>query len=812
MNGAVRAVEVLTLLAGAGRPVPAAMIARECGIPRSSTYEIINALAAAGFAEPAEGGHKAGPRARELAGGVTIAGALAVLESFDQDAAQLTREELCRRSRLPLARVEPLVDDLLDCGLLAEDDGRMALGVRLAALAARSGPLQRLRAAARPVLAALRDTTGETANLVVRDAGEAVYLDQVESLHALRHAGWAGRRIALDRGAAASALRGADGPQVASDAVEVGVTAIACRVPLASEPAAAVSVTAPTARMTGPPADPGPHRREAGGERTRGGAEMTGLRCRGWQQEAALRMLENNLHPDVAEKPQELVVYGGIGKAARNQSCLDAIKRELTGLGDEETLLVQSGKPVAVFETHPAAPRVLIANSNLVGKWATWEHFRELDAAGLMMYGQMTAGSWIYIGTQGILQGTYETFAAIARLRFGGSLRGRLVVTAGLGGMGGAQPLAVTMNEGCALCIEVDLQRIERRIRERYLDERAGSLDDALERLEAAQREGRALSIGLLGNAAEILPELARRGAAVDVVTDQTSAHDPLNGYVPAGLTTEQADALRAADPDEYLERVGQSVLAHVDAIRTLGRAGAEAFDYGNALRGVAQDHGDEDAFAYPGFVPAYIRPLFCEGKGPFRWVALSGDPADIAATDRAILDLFGDQEHIRRWIELASERVAFQGLPARICWLGYGERHLAGLRFNEMVASGEVSAPIVIGRDHLDAGSVASPQRETESMRDGSDAVADWPILNALVNTATGASWVSFHHGGGVGMGLSLHAGQVSVADGTELAAERIRRTLLADPGMGIVRHVDAGYDEAIDAAERLGVRIPMR
>jgi urocanate hydratase len=536
------------------------------------------------------------------------------------------------------------------------------------------------------------------------------------------------------------------------------------------------------------------------------------IRCRGWQQEAALRMLENNLHPDVAEKPAELVVYGGIGKAARNPAALDAIKRELTGLGDEETLLVQSGKPVAVFETHEAAPRVLIANSNLVPKWATWEHFRELDAAGLMMYGQMTAGSWIYIGTQGILQGTYETFAAIAGQRFDGSLRGRLVVTAGLGGMGGAQPLAVTMNEGCALCVEVDLQRIERRIRTGYLDERAGSLDDGLSRLEAARREGRPLSVGLLGNAAEVMPELVRRDAAVDVVTDQTSAHDPLNGYVPAGLTPEQADALRASDPDDYLKRVGESALAHVDAIRTLGRRGAEAFDYGNALRGLAADHGDEEAFDYPGFVPAYIRPLFCEGKGPFRWVALSGDPGDIAATDRAILDLFGDQQHIRRWIELARERVQFQGLPARICWLGYGERDVAGLRFNELVASGEVRAPIVIGRDHLDAGSVASPQRETEGMRDGSDAVADWPILNALVNTATGASWVSFHHGGGVGMGLSLHAGQVCVADGSGLAAERIRRTLLADPGLGVARHVDAGYEEAIGAAERLGVRIPMR
>jgi urocanate hydratase len=536
------------------------------------------------------------------------------------------------------------------------------------------------------------------------------------------------------------------------------------------------------------------------------------MRCKGWQQEAALLMLENNLHPDVAEKPEELVVYGGIGKAARNHAALAAIKHELTRLESTETLLVQSGKPVGVFETHEAAPRVLIANSNLVPNWATWDEFRRLDAEGLMMYGQMTAGSWIYIGTQGILQGTYETFAAIARKRFGGTLKGRLVVTAGLGGMGGAQPLAVTMNEGCALCIEVDITRIERRIRERYLDERAGSLDDALDRLAAAQQEGRALSIGLLGNAAEILPELARRDVEIDVVTDQTSAHDPLNGYIPAGLTLEQADALRQSDPGEYLRRVGESVVAHVAAIRDLGSKGSEAFDYGNALRGVASENGDDDAFAYPGFVPAYIRPLFCEGKGPFRWVALSGDPDDIAATDAAILDLFGEQDHIRRWIELAQERVAFQGLPARICWLGYGERHLAGLRFNEMVAAGTVKGPIVIGRDHLDAGSVASPQRETESMRDGTDAVADWPLLNAMLNVATGASWVSFHHGGGVGMGRSLHAGQVCVADGTPLAGERIRRTLLADPGMGIVRHADAGYPEALDAAHRLGVRIPMR
>ena len=538
---------------------------------------------------------------------------------------------------------------------------------------------------------------------------------------------------------------------------------------------------------------------------------IAGLRCRGWPQEAALRMLENNLHSDVAEKPAELIVYGGIGKAARDHASYETIRRELMRLGDEETLLVQSGKPVAVFETHAAAPRVLIANSNLVGEWATWEHFRELDAAGLMMYGQMTAGSWIYIGTQGILQGTYETFAAVARKRFGDTLAGRLVVTAGLGGMGGAQPLAVTMLDGAALCVEVDRTRIERRIETGYLDERAADLDSALARLRAAIDERRGLSIGLLGNAADVIPELVRRGVAVDIVTDQTSAHDPLNGYLPAGLTLEQGGALRASDPGRYLELVGRSVLAHVAAIRELGRRGAEAFDYGNALRGVAASHGDGEAFEYPGFVPAYIRPLFCEGKGPFRWVALSGDPGDIAATDGAILDLFGDQEHIARWLTLARERVHFQGLPARICWLGYGERHLAGLRFNEMVASGELAAPIVIGRDHLDAGSVASPERETEAMRDGSDAVADWPLLNALVNTACGASWVSIHQGGGVGMGKSIHAGQVVVADGTELAAERIRRVLSADPGMGVVRHADAGYPEAIAAARRGGVRMPM-
>src|ERR1700756_794432 len=537
----------------------------------------------------------------------------------------------------------------------------------------------------------------------------------------------------------------------------------------------------------------------------------SGLVCRGWQQEAALRMLRNNLHPDVAEKPSELVVYGGIGKAARNWPSYHAIVHELRRLGDDETLLVQSGKPVAVFQTFEQAPRVLLANSNLVPDWANWDEFRKLDAAGLIMYGQMTAGSWIYIGSQGILQGTYETFAAAARKRFDGTLAGRLVVTAGLGGMGGAQPLAITMNGGTALCIEVDLQRIERRIRGGYLDERAADLDDALARLDAARAERRALSIGLAGNAAEVLPELVRRGVGVDVVTDQTSAHDPLNGYIPAGLTLEQAEALRHTDADEYLRRVGESAVTHVEAIRSLAAAGAEAFDYGNALRGLAYEHGDQEAFSYPGFVPAYIRPLFCEGKGPFRWVALSGDPADIHATDQAILDLFGDQEHVARWIRLAAERVQFQGLPARICWLGYGERDRAGVRFNEMVASGELKGPIVIGRDHLDTGSVASPERETEAMRDGSDAVADWPLLNAMLMTACGASWVSIHHGGGVGMGKSIHAGQVTVADGTPEAGERVRRCLTADPGLGVVRHADAGYDEALATAEAHGIKMPM-
>jgi urocanate hydratase len=535
------------------------------------------------------------------------------------------------------------------------------------------------------------------------------------------------------------------------------------------------------------------------------------MRCRGWHQEAALRMLENNLHPDVAENPAELIVYGGIGKAARNRESYEALRRELQQLADEETLLVQSGKPVGVFETHELAPRVLIANSNLVPRWATWEHFNELDRAGLMMYGQMTAGSWIYIGSQGIVQGTYETFAAAATAHFGGSLAGRLVLTAGLGGMGGAQPLAVTMNGGCALCVEVDLRRIERRIETGYLDERAGDLDDALRRLDAARAERKPLSIGLLGNAAELVPEMVRRGVQVDVVTDQTSAHDPLNGYIPAGLTLEQAEALRGSAPDEYLKRVGESAVAHVDAIRALARSGAKAFDYGNALRGLAADHGAEGAFDYPGFVPAYIRPQFCQGRGPFRWVALSGEPEDIHRTDDAILDLFGDQEPVARWIRLARERIQFQGLPARICWLGYGERDRAGLRFNEMVRSGELRGPIVIGRDHLDSGSVASPERETEGMRDGSDAVADWPILNALLNTACGASWVSVHHGGGVGMGRSIHAGQVCVADGSERADERLRRTLTADPGIGVARHADAGYPEAIAVARDRGVRVPM-
>lgn len=540
-------------------------------------------------------------------------------------------------------------------------------------------------------------------------------------------------------------------------------------------------------------------------------ARGTQLTAKSWQTEAALRMFHNNLDPDVAERPEDLVVYGGTGKAARNWASFDAITRELTTLDIDETLLVQSGKPVGVFRTHEWAPRVLIANSNLVGDWATWPEFRRLEQQGLTMYGQMTAGSWIYIGTQGILQGTYETFAAVAKKKFGGSLRGTLTVTAGLGGMGGAQPLAVTMNDGVALVIECDPQRAHRRVETRYLDEVADDLDDAIARVTKAKQEKRPLSVGVVGNAAEVLPELLRRGVEVDIVTDQTSAHDPLS-YLPKGVSVEDWHDYAAKKPDEFTDRSRESMAEHVDAMLGFLDRGAEVFDYGNSLRGEAKLGGCERAFDFPGFVPAYIRPLFCEGNGPFRWAALSGDPEDIAATDRAMLELFPENESLARWIRLAGERVAFQGLPARICWLGYGERHLAGLRFNEMVASGELKAPVVIGRDHLDSGSVASPYRETEGMADGSDAIADWPLLNALVNTSSGASWVSIHHGGGVGMGRSIHAGQVSVADGTLLAAQKLERVLTNDPGMGVIRHVDAGYDRAADVADERGVRVPMR
>ncbi len=535
------------------------------------------------------------------------------------------------------------------------------------------------------------------------------------------------------------------------------------------------------------------------------------LSCPGWPQEAALRMLMNNLDPDVAERPDELVVYGGTGKAARSWEAFDALIETLRTLGDDETMLVQSGKPVGVFRTHEWAPRVLIANSNLVGEWATWDEFRRLEALGLTMYGQMTAGSWIYIGSQGIVQGTYECFAEIARRRFGGSLAGTITLTAGLGGMGGAQPLAVTMNEGVVLCVEVDRDRIRRRLETRYLDEEADDLADAVERCLSAKRERRALSVGLCANAAEVLPELLRQGFEADVVTDQTSAHDPLQGYVPGGLTLDEAAALRERDPDEYIRRARLSAAAHCFAMVGFMDAGAEVFDYGNSLRAEAELGGFERAFDYPGFVAAYIRPLFCEGKGPFRWVALSGDPDDITATDRAILEEFPDDESLARWIRMAGERIAFQGLPARICWLGYGERRRLGLRFNEMVKRGELRAPIVIGRDHLDSGSVASPYRETESMADGSDAIADWPLLNALVNTSAGASWVSIHHGGGVGIGRSIHAGMVCVADGSELAAEKLDRVLTTDPGTGVIRHADAGYERATQVAEERGVRIPM-
>ncbi len=524
-----------------------------------------------------------------------------------------------------------------------------------------------------------------------------------------------------------------------------------------------------------------------------------------------MRMLMNNLDPDVAERPEDLVVYGGTGRAARSWEAFEAIVRTLRTLGDEETLLVQSGKPVGVFRTHEDAPRVLIANSNLVGRWATWDVFRDLERQGLTMYGQMTAGSWIYIGTQGILQGTYETFGAVARQHFGGTLRGRLVVSGGLGGMGGAQPLAATMNEGVFLGIEVDPARIRRRRETGYLDRSTESLDEALRWCDEARRTGTALSIGLLGNCAEVLPELARRGVVPDVLTDQTSAHDPLQGYVPAGFDPLAAAGLRQRDPADYVRRAMDSMAIHVRAMLDLMRRGAVTFDYGNNLRTQARDAGVSDAFDFPGFVPAYVRPLFCEGKGPFRWVALSGEPKDLHRTDQLVLELFPEHEHLRRWIRLAQERVAFQGLPARICWLGQGERARFGAALNDLVARGELAAPIVIGRDHLDTGSVASPFRETEAMRDGSDAIADWPILNALLNVASGASWVSFHHGGGVGIGNSLHAGQVIVADGTPGAAARLERVLTNDPGIGVARHADAGYDLALDTAQRAGIRLPM-
>ena len=539
------------------------------------------------------------------------------------------------------------------------------------------------------------------------------------------------------------------------------------------------------------------------------GAEIS---ARGWQQEAALRMLMNNLDPEVAENPDELVVYGGTGRAARSWEAFDAIVRSLRELADDETLLVQSGKPVGVFRTHEWSPRVLIANSNLVGDWDNWDEFRRLEAEGLTMYGQMTAGSWIYIGSQGIVQGTYECFAEIARRRFDGSLAGTISLTAGLGGMGGAQPLAITMNGGVALCLEVDPTHLGRRIETGYLDEAADDLADAIARCLAAKGERRPLSVGLVANAADALPELQRMGFEADIVTDQTSAHDPLNGYVPNLMTLEEALRLRAENPDEYVRRSRAAIAAHCAAMVGFLDAGAEVFDYGNSLRAEARLGGFERAFAYPGFVPAYIRPLFCDGKGPFRWVALSGDPADIEATDRAVLEEIPDDEPLRRWIDLAEERITYQGLPARICWAGYGERARLGLRFNELVRSGEVSAPIVIGRDHLDSGSVASPYRETESMADGSDPIADWPLLNGLVNTAAGASWVSIHDGGGVGIGRSLHAGMVCVADGTDLAAQKLERVLTSDPGTGVMRHADAGYERAIAVAADRGVRLPMQ
>ena len=537
----------------------------------------------------------------------------------------------------------------------------------------------------------------------------------------------------------------------------------------------------------------------------------TQLSCANWQIEAPYRMLQNNLDPDVAERPDDLVVYGGTGRAARSWDAFEAMLRTMRSMKPDETMLVQSGKPVGVFRTHEWAPRVLLANSNLVGDWANWDEFRRLEAAGLTMYGQMTAGSWIYIGTQGILQGTYECFAEIARRKFGGSLAGTITLTAGLGGMGGAQPLAVTMNDGVALCIDVDAWRVNRRLETRYLDEVADSLEDAIARCTKAKAERRGLSVGLVGNAADLFPKLLAMGFPADIVTDQTSAHDPLS-YMPNDLSEAAGKELLERNPQEFIRRSREAMAAHCQAMVGYMDAGAEVFDYGNSLRREAQLGGYDRAFDYPGFLPAYIRPQFCEGRGPFRWVALSGDPSDIAATDRAVLEEFPGDESLARWIRLAGERVAFQGLPSRICWLGYGERHRLGLRFNEMVKRGEVKAPIVIGRDHLDSGSVASPYRETEAMIDGSDAIADWPLLNALVNTASGATWVSIHHGGGVGIGRSIHAGMVCLADGTDLAAEKLSRVLLTDPGMGVIRHADAGYDHAIETAAQRGVRLPMR
>jgi urocanate hydratase len=535
------------------------------------------------------------------------------------------------------------------------------------------------------------------------------------------------------------------------------------------------------------------------------------LSCKGWQQEAALRMLMNNLDPDVAERPDDLVVYGGTGRAARSWPAFDAIVSALRRLEHDETLLIQSGKPVGVFRTHAWSPRVLIANSNLVGRWANWDYFRELERAGLIMYGQMTAGSWIYIGSQGILQGTYETFGAVARTHFGGSLAGRFVLTAGLGGMGGAQTLAATMNDAAILGIDVDESRIDKRLETGYCDRKTHSLDEALAWIREATAAKRALSVGLVGNAAVILPALIERGVTPDVLTDQTSAHDTLNGYVPAGLTLVEAAELRVRDPKEYVRKANASIVVHVNAMLTMQQRGAIAFDYGNNIRTVALDNGVKNAFDIPGFVPEYVRPLFCEGKGPFRWVALSGDPKDLARTDELVLELFPNDAHLRRWIEMARARIQFQGLPARICWLGQGERARFGVALNDLVASGELSAPIVIGRDHLDTGSVASPFRETEAMKDGSDAISDWPILNALLNTASGASWVSFHHGGGVGIGNSLHAGQVIVADGTPEMRVRLERVLTNDPGIGVARHADAGYEIAIETAKEQGIQLPM-